>query len=307
MEFPDYNSPSALKAFLEERGMAMRKKFGQNFLINASARERLLDLLAFPAGKEIWEVGPGLGAMTAGILERGWSVTAFEIDRGFNAALKELFGGNPRFTLIEGDALKTWKKAAASLRGEAGKDEEGGMPLFFGNLPYNIAATLLGDLTAGGMIFPQVLVTVQKEVAERICASCGSRNYSAFSAICGRFYSASVALDLAAGNFWPRPNVESAAVLMTKKATPAACKDDALFFAIVRALFSSRRKTVKNTLSAWLASQLADGGGGQSGDLARLALKRAGIAESARPESLPPDAFCALADAVWEMAGDGEE
>lgn len=301
MDLPDYNSPSALNAFLKSRGMAMRKKFGQNFLISPAARERLLDILSFSSGEEIWEAGAGLGAMTSGLLERGGVVTAFEIDRGFAAVLRELFGENSRFTLIEGDILKTWKNAAR-FPGKEGAEVCGGCrPLFFGNLPYNIAATLIGDLITGGMIFPRAAVTVQKEVAERICARAGSRNYSSFSVICGRFYDCSIKFDIAAGNFWPRPNVASSAVLMQEKKNAPACKDDELFFAVVKALFSSRRKTVKNTLSAWLSARLKeDDGDEQSADLTRLALKRAGIAEGERPENLPVEAFCALADAAFD-------
>ncbi len=302
MNFPDYNSPSALKAFLESRGMAMQKKFGQNFLINASVREKLLDILALSPGDDVWEVGPGLGAMTSGILERGGVVTAFEIDRGFSSVLRELFGQNPRFTLIEGDVLKTWRKAATFLHTKPQEATTAGRPLFFGNLPYNIAAALLGDLITGGMIFPRAAVTVQREVAERICAAPGSGNYSSFSVICSRFYDCSIELSLPAGNFWPRPNVASSAVLMKEKKQKAVCKDDALFFAVVRALFSSRRKTAKNTLAAWLAARFkGNDSDAQSADLARLALKRAGIAESERPENLGFEAFCALADAVAEQ------
>lgn len=283
----------------------MQKKFAQNFLINASVRQRLLDVLDFSAGQKIWEVGAGLGAMTAGILERGGIVTAFEIDHGFSAVLRELFGENAGFTLIEGDVLKTWKKAASFYLSVPPESERGSRPLFFGNLPYNIAATLLADLIAGGMIFPRAAVTVQREIAERICAAPGSRNYSSFSVISSRFYDCSIEFDLSPGNFWPRPNVLSSAVLMREKKQKIACRDDSLFFSIVRALFSSRRKTAKNTLSAWLAGHLKGGDADeQSGELARLALKRAGIAESERPENLPPHAFCALADAVGEALVD---
>ena len=302
MELPDYNSPTALKAFLDARGMAMQKKFGQNFLINPRLRDKLVDALCPAPADAVWEVGPGLGAMTSLLLGRGCAVTAFEIDRGFAAVLRELFGENPAFALIEGDALKTWKKAAASLQGGGINADSRGRPLFFGNLPFNIAATLLGDLIAGGLVFRRAAVTVQREVAERICARPASKAYSAFSVVCGRFYDCSIKFDIAAGSFWPRPNVTSSAVLMAKKELPAPCKDDALFFAVVRALFSSRRKTVKNTFSAWLASRLKGNElQAQSAELARLALRQAGIAETERPENLPPEAFCALADAVLSL------
>ena len=299
MDSLDYNSPAALKAFLEARGMAMQKKFGQNFLVNPAVRSKLIELLGAGLHDAVWEVGPGLGAMTSLLLERGCKVTAFEIDRGFSAVLRELLGASKNFALIEGDALKTWRNAAASVQGNAAQAGEEKTPLFFGNLPYNIAAALIADFIKGDLIFPRAAVTVQREVAERIAASPKSRAYSSFSVICSRFYDCSIKFDIAAGNFWPRPNVTSSAVLMLKKELPAPCKDDALFFAVVRALFSSRRKTVKNTFSAWIASRLKGNElQAQSVGLARLALKQAGIAETERPENPPAEAFCALADAV---------
>ena len=302
MDSLDYNSPAQLKAFLEARGMAMQKKFGQNFLVNPAVRSKLIEMLDAHPNDVVWEVGPGLGAMTALLLERGCEVTAFEVDRGFSAVLRELFGCNERFTLIEGDSLKTWRGAAASFNAEGINADSRALPLFFGNLPFNIAATLIADFTKGGLIFPKAAVTVQSEVAERICAAPESKAYSAFSVICSRFYDSSVKFDIAAGSFWPRPNVTSSAVLMLKKESPAPCKDDALFFAVVRALFSSRRKTVKNTLSAWLAARLEGNEcREQSAELARIALKQAGIAEAERPENLPASAFCSLADAVLTL------
>lgn len=304
LTFPDYNSPSALKAFLDGRGMAMQKKFGQNFLVNGSIRERLLDILEIRPEQPVWEVGPGLGAMTKGILDRGARLTAFEIDRGFSAVLRELFAGNPRFELIEGDARKTWKTVRPAETGK--KSGETARPLFFGNLPYNIAAVLLADFITGGMFFPRLLVTVQKEVALRICAAPGSENYSSFSVLCRRFYDSETAADLAPGNFWPQPNVLSRAVLLKKKAHPAVCRDERLFFSLVRALFSSRRKTVKNNLDAWV--QRENAGKKQPADscsLTAFMLQYAGVPENERAENLPPETFCALADAAAE-SGAGE-
>ncbi|MBR1537651.1 MAG: 16S rRNA (adenine(1518)-N(6)/adenine(1519)-N(6))-dimethyltransferase, partial [Treponema sp.] len=80
MKHPDYNSPSALKDFLDENGMAMQKKFGQNFLVNSDARKKIIDSLDISNGSTVWEVGPGLGCMSDEILSRGASLTAFEID-----------------------------------------------------------------------------------------------------------------------------------------------------------------------------------------------------------------------------------
>ena len=94
MQHPDYNSPIALKNFMDENNMAMQKKFGQNFLVNADARKKLIDVLDVKPGMKVWEVGPGLGAMTSEILRRGALLKVFEIDKGFIALLKVFFKDN---------------------------------------------------------------------------------------------------------------------------------------------------------------------------------------------------------------------
>jgi 16S rRNA (adenine1518-N6/adenine1519-N6)-dimethyltransferase len=105
----NYDSPMALKNFLDSKGMAMQKKFGQNFLIKSQARKQLVDNLKLEENTTVWEVGPGLGCMTTEIIERGGKLTAFEIDRGFASILREIFSGNEKFSIVEGDFLKTWK------------------------------------------------------------------------------------------------------------------------------------------------------------------------------------------------------
>ena len=136
---PDYNSPAELKTFMESNGMAMQKKFGQNFLVNEQARVKLIDSLDIDENSTVWEVGPGLGSMTSEILKRGATLTVFEIDRGFINFLHGFFADyeeKGKFRIVDGDVLKNWKK----------EYEENGLPdRFFGNLPYNIAATLIAD------------------------------------------------------------------------------------------------------------------------------------------------------------------
>ena len=112
MKHPDYNSPAELKQVLDMNGFSMQKKFGQNFLINADARTRLIDALDIDDKSTVWEVGPGLGAMTSEILERGANLTVFEIDRGFASLIKQFFedySAKNKFRIVEGDVLKTWK------------------------------------------------------------------------------------------------------------------------------------------------------------------------------------------------------
>ena len=287
MNHPDYNSPLALKEFLDENGMAMQKKFGQNFLVNADARKRIIDSLDIKEGTNVWEVGPGLGSMTDEILSRGSKLTAFEIDHGFARLLREFFkdySEQNQFTLVEGDVLKTWKSYYdKNISESSGKPER-----FFGNLPYNVAATIIADTINEGVRFEKIVVTIQKEVAQRMSAKPGTENYSSFTVLCQWAYDIKNVLDLAGGNFWPVPNVASRAVLMCKKEDFPRCENPKLFMKIIRQLFSSRRKTVRNNL-------LSLAGGGEKTD---AALQKAGIKPSVRAEELSVDELLLLSDSL---------
>ena len=282
MKHPDYNSPAELKQVLDANGFSMQKKFGQNFLINENARRRLVDALELTEGMKVWEVGPGLGAMTNTILERGADLTVFEIDRGFASLISGFFedytkGGS--FRIIEGDVMKTWKGQLKS----AGQPDR-----FFGNLPYNIAATIIADTIENNVRFEKCVFTVQKEVAQRMCAKPGTADYSSFSALCQWAYDVKPLLDLAGGNFWPKPNVDSRAVVFTKKADFPCCKNPELFIKMQRALFSSRRKTVRNNLSQFL----------KNNDLAVSCLEKAGIDIMKRAEVLTLPELLHLSDVI---------
>ena len=282
MKHPDYNSPAELKQVLDANGFSMQKKFGQNFLINEDARRRLVDALELTEGIKVWEVGPGLGAMTNTILERGADLTVFEIDRGFASLISGFFedyskGGT--FRIVEGDVMKTWK----------GHLKEAGHPdRYFGNLPYNIAATIIADTIENNVRFDKCVFTVQKEVAQRMCAKPGTADYSSFSALCQWAYDVKPLLDLAGGNFWPKPNVDSRAVVFTKKADFPCCKNPELFIKMQRALFSSRRKTVRNNLSQFL----------KNNDLAVSCLEKAGIDIMKRAEVLTLPELLQLSDVI---------
>lgn len=284
MQHPDYNSPQALKTFLEERGLSMQKKFGQNFLVNGDARKKLVDALDVGKDTVVWEVGPGLGCMTSDILERGANLTVFEIDRGFAALLKDFFGEEYKdtFKLVEGDVLKTWQKELKTL-------DEAKMPSrFFGNLPYNVAASIVADTIENNIRFEKCVFTVQKEVAVRMAAKPGSEDYSSLSVLCNWAYDIKNIVDLAGGNFWPKPNVDSRAVLFTRKEDFPRCKNPALFIKMQRALFSSRRKTVRNNLSLYL----------KNNDKALQALSEAGIDPMKRAEVLTLDEMLKLSDVL---------
>ncbi len=254
MNKPDYNSASSLKAFLEENGMAMQKKFGQNFMLNADARSHIVDTLNIKPGDFVWEIGPGLGCMTEEILKRGANLTVFEIDRKFILFLHEFFKEYEEkgvFKIVEGDVLKNWKKELESSGRKASEIK------LFGNLPYNIAATFVADTITENKVFSLCTFTVQKEVAERMASENKSENYSAFSVLCHSVYNVKLDMVLAAGNFWPRPNVASQVVLFIPVELKRNLSNYKDFVKLVHALFSSRRKTIFNNIKSVLPKNIS--------------------------------------------------
>lgn len=282
MNHPDYNSPSELKNELEKNGFSMQKKFGQNFLINETARKKLIDTLDINENTDVWEVGPGLGAMTNQILERGAKLTVFEIDRGFISLIKQYFKSyedKNKFFVVEGDVLKTWKKHL----------ENNSIPQrFFGNLPYNVAATIIADTIENNVRFEKCVFTVQKEVALRMTAKPGTNDYSSFSVLCQWAYDIKSIIDLNGNNFWPRPNVDSRSVLFTKKENFPACENPALFMKVMRSLFTSRRKTVRNNLQGYL----------KNNELTLRFLEEAKIDPMKRAEVLSLEEMLRLSDVI---------
>lgn len=279
MIHPDYNSAKNLKEILDQNGFSMQKKFGQNFLINPDARKKLIDCLDINENTKVWEIGPGLGAMTSEILERGADLTVFEIDRGFISLISEFFkpyAEKNKFRIIEGDVLKNWKKEL-----EKGKPDR-----LFGNLPYNIAATIIADTIENNIRFDKCLFTVQKEVAQRMCAKAGSEDYSSFSVLCNWAYDIKPVLDLNGNNFWPKPNVDSRAVIMTPKENFPCCKEPEHFCKLQRALFSSRRKNVRNNLTGFI----------KNNDKALEYLEKAQIDPTLRAEVLSIEQILHLSD-----------
>ena len=241
MNYPlNYDSPSELREFLENHELSMKKRFGQNFLVNKGAREKIVGLLGAEAGEKAWEIGPGLGSMTWHMLEKGFDLTVFEIDNGFANLLRDFYSDLPNFSIIQGDFLKTFKNEA----------ETAGIPPFvIGNLPYSsgspmIAMLIKNDLSPRTMVF-----TVQKEVAQRMAAKPGSKDYSVFSLISGSKYTVELSGDLKAGSFYPRPAVVSSVVKLTKHNSfdPG---DPAVYYTLIDDMFLSRRKKISNNLAS---------------------------------------------------------
>ena len=253
----------------------MQKKFGQNFLINPATRQALAEALVCEAEDEVWEIGPGFGAMTALLLEKGLTVRAFEIDAGFIRVLKQIFADNKNFNLVEGDVLKTWRAQRPAQ-------------FLLGNLPYNIAAALIAELTENGRIFTRMVVTVQKEVALRMLASAGSPDYSSFSVLCASVYRVKPLMTISPSSFYPQPNVDSMGVLLESK---NAGSYPPVFYPLVRALFASRRKTIKNNLTNFTSSR----------EICASVLGESALSGNERAEDLELEVFLSLAKSLENM------
>jgi 16S rRNA (adenine1518-N6/adenine1519-N6)-dimethyltransferase len=288
MDFPDYNSPTALKILLARRELAMQKKFGQNFLVSEAARRKLVESLEIGPGSKVWEIGPGFGSITAILLEAGCELTLFEIDHGFIAFLRELFGD--RVKIVQGDALKTWRTELSQ-----------GMPdRVFGNLPYNIATALIGDFAERDFRCERMVFTVQKEAADRMKAAPGGKDYSSFSVLCQSAFEAKSVLSLSPSSFYPQPNVQSTALAFTPRKGFPAPQDLAFFRTMVRALFASRRKTMRNNL---ISSGLIAQEGIEAAQAAALA---EGFDLADRAETISPERLVALSDLLLGHAARGK-
>ena len=241
----DYNSPSSIRSHLKFFNFAMQKKWGQNFLTNEKIRIEIINAMGDIKGKSIWEVGPGLGSMTVLLKECKAPLTLFEIDKGFIAFLKEQFKNEKNINIVEGDVLKTWKE----------ESKRSVIPsIFFGCLPYNISIELLLSFFQNITTFDQMIITIQKEVADKILSKKDTKTYSPLSIFSSYFYDIKRILNISPSSFWPRPHVVSSTLRLTKK-EKRTCKNERLLISCVNALFASRRRTIKNNLSHWLETQ----------------------------------------------------
>lgn len=279
----DANRPSQ-RALLKEYGIKPVKRRGQNFLLDGNlARSIAQDCLAL--GDHVLELGAGGGALTVHLLEGGARVTAVEVDRNLCALLRAEFGDRNDFCLLETDLSDLdWDQTLAAA---------GPQPVVAGNLPYVLTSTVLFAL---GRCHGQVsggLFMVQKEVADRLTAAPGGRDYGVLSVVLGAVFRLRTVRTVPASVFWPRPEVTSAIIELV----PLETWDVALFahfIAVVKALFAHRRKT--------LATCLRKNHGLAAEDLERV-FAAAGVSPTARPEQLAVADFLRLARALPEGIG----
>ena len=282
---PVIADPAVTRHILNVFHLRASKRLGQNFLVDATVVRGIVDAAELTAGDTVLEIGPGIGTLTQGLAETGARVVAVEVDKKLPAVLAETLKGYDNVTIVPGDILKIDIPQVLGLRtGERFK--------VVANLPYYITTPIIMTLLEQRLPIARLVTMVQKEVAVRMTAQPGSKDYGALSIAVQYFTAARMVMDVPPRAFRPMPAVTSAVVACTVLETPRVRPaDEKLFFRIVRAAFGQRRKTMRNALA----------GAGLTRDAAIAALAAAGIAENARGEQLPIEAFAQLSDAVGAM------
>lgn len=277
-----------IRAVLGRHGFHFSRSLGQNFLTDASVPRRIAEMSGAAEAKNVVEVGPGMGCLTAELCRRAEKVVAVELDRALLPVLDETLAEFDNFEVVQGDVLAL--DLAALCRDKFGD----GRAVACANLPYYITTPAITALLESGA-FEQVTVMVQKEVAQRICAAPGTAAYSAFTIYVQYHAAAEILFDVPADCFVPRPKVDSAVLRLRPLKEPAVkTQDEKLFFALVRAAFNMRRKTLVNALGPVLGSSMG------KEEITELVLS-VGLDARVRGERLSLQDFARLADAAAEQ------
>ncbi|WP_187620244.1 16S rRNA (adenine(1518)-N(6)/adenine(1519)-N(6))-dimethyltransferase RsmA [Selenomonas ruminis] len=280
---PKIASRSVTNHILKAFGLRMSKKLGQNFLIDASIVQGIVDAAEIQLGERVLEIGPGIGTLTQGLAEAGAEVTAVELDKKLPAVLAETLKAYDNVTIVPGDILKV---NIPEIMGE-------GPFKVAANLPYYITTPILMALLERHLPITRMVTMVQKEVAERMIAKPGSRTYGALSVAVQYYTEPEIVLDVPPRSFIPAPEVDSVVIACKVRETPAVdVMDEKMFFRVVKAAFGQRRKTLSNALK----------GGGFPKEQVRDAMEAAGIEMTRRGETLSLEEFAKLADEFTKLA-----
>ena len=271
---------------LKKHHITLQKKYGQNFIGDPALLERIATVCDWQPGDRALEIGPGAGTLTRAIAREAEEVLAVEIDRRLAPLLEETLADCANVHLVFTDALKA--DLDALMRDTLGWD---GRYKLIANLPYYITTPLIMHVLEDSENVSELVIMVQKEVGERLCAAPGSKAYGAVTVMVQ--YSATVAraFDVGRHAFVPAPEVDSTILhLIPYEKRPIQAQSDAVLRRVVKAAFSQRRKTLRNSLSSL----------GCDKALIKQALEAASIEDSRRAETLSVAEFVALADAFYE-------
>ena len=279
-------NPKKTIEIIQKYGFAFQKRFGQNFLIDEHVLEKIIRAAEITREDFVLEVGPGIGTMTQYLAEAAREVWAVEIDRNLIPILEDTLSSYSNVTILNEDILKV------DLEGLV-KDKNGGQPIkVVANLPYYITTPIIMGLLESRVPVENMTVMVQKEVAMRMQAGPGTKDYGALSLAVQYYAKPYLAANVPPNCFLPRPKVGSAVIrLTTYEKPPVSVKEEKQMFAIIRAAFNQRRKTLMNSLAG---SQDISFSKEQVGE----ALKKMGLSETVRGEALTLEQFAALSDCL---------
>ena len=278
---------SRTRQLLADHNFSLKKSLGQHFLVDERVLGKIIDAAELDATVGVLEIGPGMGALTERLADRAGWVVAVEIDGRLIPILRALFADRPHVTVVHGDALQIdLKELLERYMGSADRYS------VVANLPYYATSPILMRLLEERLPLERIVVMIQKEVADRIMAEPGTKEYGSISVAVRYFADVSRVCGVPRNCFIPRPQVDSAVIrLEIRREPPVSVRNEDLFFRVVRAGFAQRRKTLVNTLSASFF------GGKRKDELGNL-LKEIGIDPNRRGETLTLEEFARLSDAL---------
>ncbi len=284
---PTLTDPAVIKELLQRHGFSFSRALGQNFIINPGVCPKMAELGGAAPGVGVLEIGPGFGVLTAELCRRAEKVVAIELDDRLPPILAETLAEFKNVTIVQGDAMVLDLPALIV-------EHFAGMPVVVcANLPYYITSPIIMRLLEGPLPIRSLTVMVQKEAAVRITAAPGTRECGAISAAVWYYSTPKLLFPVSRGSFLPAPAVDSAVIrLDLPQELPEDLPPREDFFAVVRAGFGQRRKTMLNSLSAGLRWEK---------DATRALLTAAGIAENARAEQVTLEQWKALTRAYFSM------
>ncbi|WP_368250619.1 16S rRNA (adenine(1518)-N(6)/adenine(1519)-N(6))-dimethyltransferase RsmA [Enterococcus sp. 2201sp1_2201st1_B8_2201SCRN_220225] len=262
-ESRDIATPSRTKEILQKHGFTFKKSLGQNFLTEPNILRKIVETAGIDENSNVIEVGPGIGALTEHLARNAAKVLAFEIDERLLPVLKDTLAPYPNVTVVHQDVLQ------ADLVKTTGEVFSRDLPIkVVANLPYYITTPIMMHFLESNLPVAEMVVMMQKEVADRISASPGTKAYGSLTIAVQYYMEAKLAFIVPKTVFVPQPNVDSAILKLTRRETPAvAVTDEKAFFRLTKAAFQLRRKTLWNNLThaygkddatkAWLTKSLA--------------------------------------------------
>lgn len=275
---------SYVKRVLSRHGFTFSKALGQNFLINPAVCPRMAEMCGGSQNVGVIEIGPGAGVLTNELAKISYKVVAVELDKRLLPVLDETLAHHNNIKIINADAMKL------DFVQLINQEFNSGEVVICANLPYYITSPVIMKLLEEKLPVNSLTVMVQKEAADRICASPGTRESGAISAAVRYYSEPEMLFKVSAGSFLPPPKVDSAVIkLNIRKQPPVTAADEKVFFKVVRAAFLQRRKTLANSLSSGLSMPKSD---------VNALLQKADIPQNARAEEMTMQQFADIANTL---------